>query len=174
MALGAGADATRAYLLGRVLARRSMLTCLMRDLRRDHGGCKVGVRHGCLALGDGLTKRPRAAGIAQSVRAPGCGPGGRRFNPGCSPQLHQRRDERRRDAGVATEFDPQAVRREELPSRHAATRDGAQAPAAGLGGCTNSSPFCAAAAVGSPPPATVTVGRAISMPFSANAFLIIP
>ena len=31
----------------------------------------------------------RVAGIAQSVRAPGCGPGGRRFDPGCSPQ-HRR------------------------------------------------------------------------------------
>ena len=29
------------------------------------------------------------AGIAQSVRAPDCGSGGRRFDPGCSPHVTQ-------------------------------------------------------------------------------------
>jgi hypothetical protein len=33
-----------------------------------------------------INKAPRVAGIAQQVRAPGCGPGGHRFDPGCSPQ----------------------------------------------------------------------------------------
>ncbi len=46
--------------------------------------------------------------------------------------------------------------------------------AAGLGGRTRSSAVWAIAAVGSPPPATVTVGKANLMPLASNAFLIMP
>ena len=59
-------------------------------------------------------------------------------------------------------------------SRAASPRRRGQPPAAGAGGWTSSSPFCAAAACASPPPATVTVGRANSIPLALKAFLIMP
>jgi hypothetical protein len=52
-------------------------------------GADASVRGGAARLrwhGRWINKAPRVAGIAQQVRAPGCGPGGHRFDPGCSPQ----------------------------------------------------------------------------------------
>src|SRR5262245_40946410 len=42
----------------------------------------------------------------------------------------------------------------------------------GRGGLTNSKPFCATAAPTSPPPATVTVGKANLIPLASKALLI--
>ena len=71
-------------------------------------------------------------------------------------------------AGMAAELDREVL---DLQKRRHVV---GQPLAAGAGGCTSSRPVCATAALGSPPPATVTVGKANSMPLALNAFLIMP
>src|ERR671919_3077206 len=70
---GLWSRAAVAYILGKTPMKA---TIRGRVRAKRHGGA---VRHGCVGAGDGLTRRPGVAGIAQSVRAPGCGPGGHRF-----------------------------------------------------------------------------------------------